>query len=266
MTALLVAALLPLYRVPLAPPEDTINKLAELWNAKDLKGMVPYYKGADAKSNFESFKQANITWPTLTVSDLAVTVTGTKANAKCKVKITVANQPGQTIDDIVDLELVNDVWQVIPGGMPNVPRVFSSIGLIISQPGMAVQARQASTQTQSLSNLKQIAMAAILLTNDQKDRFNIDPSRVHAALSPYLKNDAIWKEPVTKRSDIYTFNPNLRNVDYGAIEKPAETILFYVGRKGEFEFPYRGRTAIAYADGHVKLVTATEAKQARWKP
>ena len=261
------AILLPLLNVWAAPPEDTIKTLAELWNAKNLAGMVPYYKGATPGGNFEQFtKAAGTNWPTLTVSDVAVVVTGNKGAMKCHVSIAIPGQKAQAIDDSADMELNGDVWQVVPIPASNVPKVFAAIGLFVSQPKMVETGRQAAKRTAALSNLKQIALAAIILSNDNDDKFKIDPSAVHKSLAPYLKNDKIWIDPVTNRSDIYSFNPKLKDIALTKIAAPAETILFYVGRKGEFEYPYKGRTMIAYADGHVKVVTAADAKLARWKP
>jgi prepilin-type processing-associated H-X9-DG protein len=261
------ALLLPLLNVWAAPPEDTIKALAELWNTKNLADMVPYYKGADPKAKFDMLSKAfGPSWPTLTVSDVSVTVNGTKGEMKCHVSITIAGQAAQAIDDAAEMELNGDVWQVVPQAASTTPRVFGAIGMIITQPKMIETSRNAAKTTMAVSNLKQIALASQLLASDNDDKFKINPASVHKSLAPYLKNERIWLDPVMNRSDVYSFNVKLKDVDLGKLEAPSETILFYVGRKGEFEFPYKGRTIIAYADGHVKIVTAAQAKLARWKP
>jgi prepilin-type processing-associated H-X9-DG protein len=185
---------------------------------------------------------------------------------KCHVNIGIPGQPSQAIEDAAEMELNGDVWQVVPQSASLTPRVFGAIGMIITQPKMITQAHQAADATRALSNLKQIALASMMLATDNKDRLKVDPSAVHKSLKPYLRTDEVWFDPIMKRSDMYSMNEKLINVSTTSIAKPAETILFYVGKKGEFEYPYRGRTIIAFADGHVKIVTAAQAKTYLWKP
>ena len=64
----------------------------------------------------------------------------------------------------------------------------------------------------------------------------------------------------------YAFNAKLQNVTMAQIQAPAETVLFYEGQNEKLDFRHGNRTAVAFADGHVKLVSTEEAKKLRWNP
>ncbi len=50
------------------------------------------------------------------------------------------------------------------------------------------------------------------------------------------------------------------------MEAPAQTVLLYEGKNMQFDFKHDGRTAVAFADGHAKLLTPEEAKNVFWYP
>ena len=270
MSPILAALIFPILGLtPANTPEDTIKLVAGYWNAKDFKSMVPYVDGATTtEAADEITKAAPGGWPMLDVSNLSAKVDGGNAVVTSHVSISIQGQPPQAIDDSTTLVLRGDTWKIVPATGPgNRPAVFGAISAILVMPkGAMMQARQAASVTMALSNLKQIALAAIMLSSDHNDKLAIDPSAVHKALNPYLKNDQIWIDPITKSKTLYSFNTNLANVLVTSIKMPAETVMFYVGQKGQFEYPYKGRTLVAYADGHVKILTAEAAKHVIWKP
>ncbi len=127
----------------------------------------------------------------------------------------------------------------------------------------------------SLSNLKQLAMAAALLSQDY-DSMAAAPEYLHEALFPYLKDESVFFVP--NSYEPYAFNANLseRFIDISigfpvvppanAVAQPENVVLFYEGRDEQLNFRYDGRAAVALADGRVALVTPTEAKNLRWLP
>jgi hypothetical protein len=270
MTPILAALIFPILGLsPANPPEDTVKLVAGYWNAKDFKSMIQYVDGATTtEAADEITKAAPGGWPMLEVSNLTSKVDGGNAVVTSHVSISIQGQPPQAIDDSTNLVLRGDTWKIVPATGPgNKPAVFGAISAILVMPkGAMLQARRAAEVTTALSNLKQIALAAMMLSTDNKDKLAIDPSAVHKALSPYLKNEQIWVDPITKSKTMYSFNANLANVLVTNVKKPAETVMFYVGRKGQFEYPFKGRTIVAYVDGHVKVLTAEDAKHVIWKP
>lgn len=99
-------------------------------------------------------------------------------------------------------------------------------------------------QTAGLSNVKQVALGVIIYSGDSDDVYPFANSTAEAqkVISPYLKNDSLWKSPNGGR---ILYNTALSGTSATALEAPAETLLVWE------EKPYPdGKRAVGYADGH----------------
>ena len=114
------------------------------------------------------------------------------------------------------------------------------------------QAKQAATQTVSLSNSKQIALSLIMYCGDYDDVMPYAQSTgaVVKATYPYAKNLDIWWTSDGRR---FLFNMSLSGVSMTSIENPAETILVYADKPNA-----NGNREVAFTDGHAKSLNTTE--------
>ena len=142
------------------------------------------------------------------------------------------------------------------------PLVLASIvaQLPLRAPGGPLPAAEAS---RSLSNVKQIGLAMLLYSADHKDTFP-KAKKYKAAIMPYVRNKAVFTAPGAPLGTLsYFMEPRLSGMKITSIANPAETALIVQGSRGKAAFPYRGRTAMGYVDGHAKLTTLKAAVKAR---
>ena len=112
-------------------------------------------------------------------------------------------------------------------------------------------ASMAARQTAALSNAKQLALGVIMYQSDYDDEFPAKQSTDHVrnVTRPYLKNDAVWKTGNPNKSR-FLFNVSLSGFNAADVDAPAEMPMIYESA------PWPdGRRAVAYADGHAKLIT-----------
>jgi prepilin-type processing-associated H-X9-DG protein len=116
------------------------------------------------------------------------------------------------------------------------------------------QARVAAQRTQALSNAKQIALAALMYSNDYDDQFPYVQStdQFRHLTYPYSKNDSVWKT-TNPNGGGFRFAMNLAGVAETSIDNPAEAPLIYEANA----WP-DGQRVVAFADGHVKRISNAE--------
>ncbi|MEI8281978.1 MAG: hypothetical protein WCG75_06210 [Armatimonadota bacterium] len=116
--------------------------------------------------------------------------------------------------------------------------------------------QQASTadRTVTISNMKQIATGAMIYLSDSDDIFPFVQStpQLFDVLMPYLKNREILKGRNPMGGE-FRFNMSLAGVSATALEAPAETPLLFES----VAWP-DGKRCVAFADSHVKVVSAEE--------
>jgi hypothetical protein len=112
---------------------------------------------------------------------------------------------------------------------------------------------QASEKTQTLSNLKQVALATIMYCTDYDDVYPYvqNTGTVQEVTYPYVKNREVWKT-LNPKGGRFLFNLAIGGASAPQIENPAEMPMFYEERA----WP-DGSRAVAYADGHAKFVPAS---------
>jgi len=109
-------------------------------------------------------------------------------------------------------------------------------------------------QATTASNVKQAALGLIMYAGDYDDvlPYVQDTKAVQFLIQPYTKNMQIW-ETLNPKGGMIRFNMGVAGAEMVSIERPAETVMLF-----ESEPWSDGRRAVAFCDGHVKLVGADE--------
>lgn len=110
-------------------------------------------------------------------------------------------------------------------------------------------------KSQSLSNIKQIALATMMYATDYDEVFPW-PQSSRGAIAvqyPYLKSLDMAKSPNPEANEYYRFNTNIGGVLLGDIPDPAAIPMWYEGKA----WP-DGSRCVAFCDGHAKTVSAEE--------
>lgn len=122
------------------------------------------------------------------------------------------------------------------------------------------QARVTARETSSVSNLRQIATAAMMYTQDWDEVLPPmkDAATAKKALMPYCKNEAMFIDPRT--NEPYHVNVAASRKHVATVDSPAQFVLFYEATPGR-----DGKRAVAFLDGHVKRITEQEWETAKRK-
>ncbi len=137
--------------------------------------------------------------------------------------------------------------------------------------GSATQAT-GETATECVSNLKQLALGALMYSQDHNDK--LPPAAWVTAISQYTNNSSILRCP--SRPDLqvaYAMNQELLGVALSDIASPAETVLFFETTMaasspvGGWDLVaeggiHDGGIAVAFADGHAKWLPVNQVTRA----
>lgn len=131
------------------------------------------------------------------------------------------------------------------GGMAQ-PATMDSAEPAYESPGHMVETAAADLAAQSTNNLKQIALATIMYSNDYDDQIPYAQSTATAAAItyPYIKNAQVWAHPAGGR---YLFNTSIGGLTICQFENPARVALLFE----EGAWP-DGTRVVAFVDGHVE--------------
>jgi len=146
-------------------------------------------------------------------------------------------------------------------------------GLLL--PALA-KAKTKATTIMCMNNMRQLALAAVLYADDNKDQF---PSAANwcDALQKQVGTGKTFQCPLCEQSHRchYAFNAQLSGVGPSKIESPAQTVLFFetdggwnVSGGSELMLTqprHSRRVALAFVDGHVELVNVARLQNIRWK-
>ncbi len=124
--------------------------------------------------------------------------------------------------------------------------------------------REAAAKEPSRANLRKLAVAIWAFAQDHDEHYP-DADRWMDEISPYLKSEAIFHDPVTPAAQkwSYAFNRRLSGISADALASPSNTVLVFESVSGTKNasdtgqsVPRPGRhgggTDYALADGHVK--------------
>lgn len=177
-------------------------------------------------------------------------------------------------------------WKIVPGDPALLPQTrapsLQMLATVLAHPEVLGAMADKAQGNTCLSNLKQLSLGLLLLAQDHNERFVISRARpvavppgatppagamLKAAILPYVNAEQLFHCPAEVGALIsYTFNPALDNIPLAHFAHPSETVLLYEGQDGHVNFRHDGLAGVAFADGHVKLVTADAAKRLRWQP
>jgi prepilin-type processing-associated H-X9-DG protein len=134
------------------------------------------------------------------------------------------------------------------------------------------EARERNGRPYCLSNLKQIALSALMYSQDYHERLMPRERWMDSAM-PYIKNESVFRCPEAVESDPiafgYAFNGRFSMARMDRIASPASVPLFYdsenLSRNAFDHFSsltrpgrHNGRNNIAFADGHAKPFTDSQ--------
>jgi len=127
----------------------------------------------------------------------------------------------------------------------------------------AATQRPAARQSACLSNLKQLALGAMMWVDDHDGKLP-DADKWVDELMPYIKNEAIFKCPSAPDLEYgYAMNAVLSGVNIKELQRPSEMVLFFDSHVGTRNATggreavcdpgrHEGGNCYAYADGHAK--------------
>ena len=176
----------------------------------------------------------------------------------------IANQPG--------LATYAGGWRVVPPPVDDVlakplyetPPLQLAAVLATHDPRLLPAIRQ----YRGLTQLKQLGLGALQLSQDYNETFAFDDAAHERALRPYLKTDSLYTIAGTK-DDKWHFNDNLSTLALAQLNEPARTVLFYDGSapgSDHLNFRFSDKTLIGFADGHCQALSKDELKNLIWKP
>jgi len=133
-------------------------------------------------------------------------------------------------------------------------------GAVLLGGGRSAARSQARSRT-CRSHLMQIALGALMSSQDHNEVFP-DATTWKTDLEPYLKNTTLYQCPASTKGDqSYEMNPALSRMPLSQVMNPTSTPLFYDAGFPNGTPPHPEGWNVAFADGHCKSVTASEASQ-----
>jgi prepilin-type processing-associated H-X9-DG protein len=185
----------------------------------------------------------------------------------------LAGTGGRQYREFLILKRINGAWTVAAPAAGPIEAEQSPDGMLLTvarllrDPEAANRANAAAKNAACLSNVKQIALAAMMYTQDYDEVFPNTPVTFKSLVMPYIKSEGVFHCPLDAPGVVaYRFNEKLAKKSLAVVEAPAETVMLYEGEKGKLNFRHDGKAVVGFADGHVKLVTPEEASKLRWTP
>ncbi|HVT11064.1 MAG TPA: hypothetical protein VHE55_02260 [Fimbriimonadaceae bacterium] len=250
-------------------PDQTVQKFAELLTKRDLDGAAKLVKNGHVAQVLRDEAKQTKEWPTLTLSNFSDKVEG----GITKVTFTIHADGIEGITDhqeTLSLAKSGTDWLIVPPGDRNAggpQSLLPGVAYLLGNPSAFPSAKVTAKSTSCLSNIKQLALATIMFASDYDDVLKTTAAKWSTSIYPYTKNKTILTCPEDKPGTVsYSFNGRLANVSMSKIKNPATTVLAYEGKGEKLNFRHEGRAAVAFADGHAKLITKEQAKTLVWKP
>jgi len=150
------------------------------------------------------------------------------------------------------------------------------VGAALLLPALA-KAKSRAQNISCMSNLKQLALGAIMYANDQKD--TLPPAdRWGDALQKYVGSEAPFRclSGAPEHRCHYGYNARLAGAELATLKNPAQTVLFFEieggwnvsgGPEAMLSKSRHGKTfTVAFLDGHCESVGEARARQLQWEP
>ena len=174
--------------------------------------------------------------------------------------------------EAVKLALAGKKYLIVPPKKEDLQsrkQTINSLAILFTE-GMAqifADAKASAKRTRSLSNVKQLGLATIMLAADHDDVVKTTVDGWHKAIFPYCKNASIFKAPGdTAKGDSYSLNSNMAKKPLSSVKSPSKTVLVYEGAKGKLAFRHGGKAAVCFCDGSARLYDQATAKNLIWNP
>ena len=257
-------ALLPALVLLAHTPEGTVRAFIDGFNARDTAAMARQtVAGEDRHPSFPA------NYPKLGYVAGRTRIDGDNATLEVHLSTREGGSKIRRSHETVRLRRIEGDWRIVASvagarlQTPSDSTTIANLALVVANPGLIDQPRIASKQTASLSNVKQIAVAALLYAGEHDDHLP-SATNLKASLIPYLRNADVFTAPDAPKGSVgYFLDPRLSGVVVSWISNPAGTAMILQGSPRKTAFPYQGRTAMSYADGHAKVVDAPTVATAR---
>ncbi|HEY0076426.1 MAG TPA: hypothetical protein VGB77_20170 [Abditibacteriaceae bacterium] len=262
---------------PLESPHKAIKEFVQALNEKKWQDASQRVLGgkpeAELKPVIEDLKAACGGWR-LTVEDVLTTHDEETDFTDARIRLRLQDRIGNKIfhEERLSLRMQNKMWKILPlsvGEERNAlwgnfdSDILKNLATCFFTPEFLLK----SKSMECMNNMKQLALAAMQFVQDWDEKYQFKADNFAPFLMPYMRNEEILICPAHPDVAIgYSFNAKLQNVTMAQIQEPSKTVLFYEGQNEKLDFRHGTRTAVAFADGHVSLVNAEDAKTLRWNP
>lgn len=152
---------------------------------------------------------------------------------------------------LIEMKWIKSLQNLLPA---NPAELYTKTSPTVEQPatGELAVAQRKARQTKATSDLRQLALAALMYAQENEER--LPQMTGQRDIEVILKVPAaILHSPVSGQE--YRYNYALSGKALGAIRNPTENIIFYD------EADNTGKRVAAFVDGHVELLTAERWKQ-----
>jgi prepilin-type processing-associated H-X9-DG protein len=246
-------------------PEKVVQRFADEFSRKDLDRAARLVQGGFINPAFRDQMLKEKDWPTISLSGLSTKVMGN--SARVSYSISILQEKRGPKNEAVNLVKSGSTWLIVPPQKAPEDAMLPQLAYMFAHSHEVIQQAHAAAQsTLCLSNVKQICTGILIFENDSDDVLKATPSNWESKIWPYVKNKDIFTCPLDpKGTHSYTLNGNLAGVNAAKIDRPAETVLIYEGKRGVLNFRHNGRATVGFSDGHVKMLTPAQAKSLRWK-
>lgn len=159
-------------------------------------------------------------------------------------------------------------WKILGGGFPmgDMAPGLGAIASMFEMSGVFEKAHQAAQRTAAISDAKQIALGVIMYSQDFDDTTPL-MANTKDAIMPYVKNKDLFTAPGDPPgTDSFSFNEKVMGIPESKIASPANTVLLYQGSNHQLHFDKDGKAAVAFCDGHAKLISQDQAATLNWDP
>lgn len=265
----------------LSSPEATVRSFMTAFMQIDLRKAIKCIAGAKISRKTDELeqqfkqeqKQKGIQEiPSFDIVNMHTDISGETAKATLKFEISFLGRI-LTASDSLKFHREHGEWKLVPENVVHVaPRkhgddYITATVATIANPDIMRQAWSRARQSSCLSNVKLIALASEMFSQDYNEKFALKATSYKKSLMPYMKIESIFHCPEDKSGAVsYSFNRNLEGVSLRKIAKPAETVMIYEGKNQKLAFRHNGGANVGFVDGHSKLILKEKAKTLRWKP
>lgn len=251
-------------------PAKTIESLAKAFERGDAQAAARCVQGGRpnplAKDLMARFAQDGYRFET-DVTQLQIQNDRAEASVVTTVTAKSLSAP-MKLRDRVALRKEAGRWLIVPVPGAKITESFvNPAAEILANPGrIENEAKKAVKAAECLTQVRRIATALMQLAAASGDRLNLTADDWQRRLKPYLGEEFSFSCTLGGPGADYTLNPQLAGIALSRIKQPSKTVLLYEGAGGRLAFRHGGKAAVAFADGHARLVSPEEAKRLIWKP